>query len=87
LEVIWQILKEDLADGIIVAGCPKLNCHHVWGNYMQANRIKMLDESLELMGIKNKKVVWEYIGVGAYKKLANSIRKMNEELSKKLLTK
>ncbi len=87
LEIIWQILKEDLADGIIVAGCPKLNCHHVWGNYMQANRIKMLNDSLKLMGIKNKKVVWEYIGVGAYKKLANSIRKMNKELSQKLASK
>ena len=84
LDVIWQILKEDLADGIIVAGCPKLNCHHAWGNYMQVNRIKMLNDTLELMGIKNKKVVWEYIGVGAYKKLANSIRKMNKELSQKL---
>ncbi len=87
LDVIWEILKQDLADGIIVAGCPKLNCHHAWGNYMQANRIQMLNDSLKLMGIKDKKVIWEYIGVGAYKKLASSIRKLNEELSSKLSNK
>ncbi|ADY73032.1 methyl-viologen-reducing hydrogenase delta subunit [Desulfurobacterium thermolithotrophum DSM 11699] len=82
LEVINEILSRNLADGIIVAGCPEHNCHHVWGNYMQERRIEMLNESLRLLGVNNKLVKWEYIGVPNWKKLANSIRKMNEVLTK-----
>ena len=82
LDVIAEILERDLADGIIVAGCPKDNCHHIWGNYMQENRIEMFKESLNLLGVKDKVVRWEYIGVPAWKKLANTIREVNETLLK-----
>ena len=80
LDVISEILARDLADGIIVAGCPVDNCHHVWGNYMQERRIEMLNESLQLLGVTDKLVKWEYIGVPNWKKLANSIREMNRKL-------
>jgi len=80
LDVISEILARDLADGIIVAGCPVDNCHHAWGNYMQERRIEMLNESLQLLGVTDKLVKWEYIGVPHWKKLANSIRQMNRKL-------
>jgi len=80
LDVISEILARDLADGIIVAGCPVDNCHHAWGNYMQERRIEMLNESLQLLGVNDKLVKWEYIGVPHWKKLANSIRQMNQKL-------
>ncbi|MEO2065816.1 MAG: hydrogenase iron-sulfur subunit, partial [Desulfurobacteriaceae bacterium] len=82
LDVIAEIIERDLADGIIVAGCPKDNCHHIWGNYMQENRIEMFNESLKLLGVKDKVVRWEYIGVPQGKKLANAIREVNETLLK-----
>jgi heterodisulfide reductase subunit A len=80
LDVISEILERDLADGIIVAGCPVDNCHHIWGNYMQERRIEMLNESLEMFGVRDKMVKWEYIGVPSWKKLANAIRQMNRKL-------
>ncbi len=82
LDVIAEIIERDLADGIIVAGCPKDNCHHIWGNYMQENRIEMFNESLKLLGVKDKVVRWEYMGVPQGKKLANAIREVNETLLK-----
>lgn len=81
LDVISEILARDLADGIIVAGCPVDNCHHAWGNYMQEMRIEILNESLELLGVTGKKVRWEYIGVPNWLKLANAIKEMNRELT------
>ena len=82
LDVIAEIIERDLADGIIVAGCPKDNCHHIWGNYMQENRIEMFNQSLRLLGVKDKPVRWEYIGVPQGKKLADAIREMNRNLLK-----
>jgi heterodisulfide reductase subunit A len=82
LDVIAEILSRNLADGIIVAGCPKDNCHHIWGNYMQESRIGMLNESMEILGVTDKVVRWEYIGVPNWKELANTIRQMNENLLK-----
>ncbi len=82
LDVIAEIIERDLADGIIVAGCPKDNCHHIWGNYMQENRIEMFNESLKMLGVNDKIVRWEYIGVPNGKKLANAIREVNEILLK-----
>ena len=82
LDVIAEILSRNLADGIIVAGCPKDNCHHIWGNYMQESRIEMLNDSMELLGATDKVVRWEYIGVPNWKKLADTIRQLNENLLK-----
>jgi len=80
-DVINEILERNLADGILVAGCPVDNCHHIWGNYMQERRIEMLNEGLEMFGIKDKAVRWEYIGVPNWKKLADVIREMNQKLT------
>jgi heterodisulfide reductase subunit A len=82
LDVIAEILSRNLADGIIIAGCPKDNCHHIWGNYMQENRIEMLNDSMELLGATDKVVRWEYIGVPNWRELAETIRQMNENLLK-----
>ncbi len=80
LDVIAEILSRDLADGIIVAGCPKDSCHHIWGNFQQERRIEMFNESMEILGVTDKIVKWEYIGVPEWKKLAKLIREMNEKL-------
>jgi len=80
LDVIAKIFEEDLADGIVVAGCPVANCHHVFGNYMQERRIETFKEMLELIGVKNKIVRWEYIGVPQGKKLAEAIREVSKAL-------
>jgi heterodisulfide reductase subunit A len=80
LDAIVEIIERDLADAIIVAGCSKGNCHHLWGNYMQESRISALNENLRLLGVSDKIVRWEYIGVAAWKKLAKVIREVNKKL-------
>ena len=79
-DVIVEILSRDLADGIIVAGCPPKNCHHLWGNDMEVRRIKLLNKVLKELGIENKVVRWEYIGVPLWAQLANIIRSMDKSL-------
>jgi len=82
LDAVAEILERDLADGVLIAGCPKENCHHKWGNYMQDSRVAALNETLQVLGVKDKVVRWEYIGVPQGKKLADAIREMNETLLK-----
>ena len=81
LDVVAEILSRDLADVILIAGCPRHSCHHIWGNFMQERRIEMLNESIALLGGTDKILRWEYIGVPDWKKLADVIREMNEKLT------
>ena len=81
-EVVLEILLRDLADGVLVAGCPPKNCHHLWGNYMQKRRFKFLGRAIKEFGLTNKIARWEFIGVTMWPKLAKIIRSMNESLAK-----
>jgi len=67
-EVVLEILERGLADYVLVAGCPPKNCHHLWGNYMENNRFKMVSKILKELGIEEK-CRYEYIGVSAWAKL------------------
>ncbi len=81
-DVVMEILARDLADGVVVAGCPPKNCHHLWGNDMQVRRLKLLNRVFRELDIENKTVRWEYIGVPLWPQLANIIRSMDESLAK-----
>jgi len=81
-EIIAKILIEGKADYVIVAGCPPKNCHHLYGNYIESGRIKLLNEILKEFGLENR-VRFEYIGVAMWGKLAKIIEKIySEEKSK-----
>ncbi len=82
VDLVMEILSKDLADGIIIAGCPVKNCHHLWGNYMQDRRFTLFNKILKELGFTDKIVRWEYIGVTMWPALAKIIRSMNESLSK-----
>ncbi len=82
-EVILRIILEGKADAVLVAGCPPKNCHHVWGNYMEERRIKMLKEVMNELGIDEGRVRWEHIGVAMWGKLAKVLKSMHEELARK----
>ncbi len=79
-DVVARILLENKADGIIIAGCPPKNCHHLYGNYIQDRRIKMLKNVLKELGIDDRRVRFEYIGVAMWGKLAKIIKAMYEDL-------
>ena len=80
-DVVARILIENKADGVLIAGCPPKNCHHIHGNYIEDRRIRLLKRVLREMGIDDKRVRFEYIGVAMWKKLAKIIKSMYNDLS------
>ncbi|WP_022854157.1 hydrogenase iron-sulfur subunit [Thermodesulfatator atlanticus] len=79
-EVAVEILMRDLADAVLVAGCPPKNCHHIWGNDMETRRFKLLNKLFKDAGV-NKIARWEHIGVTMWPKLAKVLRSMHQEIS------
>ncbi len=75
-DVVAKILAENKADYVLIAGCPPKNCHHIWGNYIEDRRIKLL----KAMGFEN--VRFEYMGVAMYGKLAKVIKGIYSDLEK-----
>lgn len=84
LELIWEILAKDLADGVLLAGCPPRNCHHLWGNYMQDKRFKLMNKVLRELNNGKKKIArWEYIGVTNWDRLTKVLKIMDNNLRSK----
>jgi len=80
-DVVAKILLEGKADYVIIAGCPPKNCHHIWGNYIEDRRIKLLKEFLRELGLEDR-VRFEYIGVAMWNKLAKIIKSVYSEVEK-----
>ncbi|MDQ7032578.1 MAG: hydrogenase iron-sulfur subunit [Desulfonauticus sp.] len=83
-ELALEILLQNKADAIVVAGCPPKNCHHQWGNYLEKRRIKMLKTTLKAIGLSSDRLRFEYIGVTSYDKLAKILNHLNKELKKEV---
>ena len=79
-DVLTEILFKNKADAIVVAGCPPKNCHHLWGNYIQDKRIKLLQDTLKEFGINKDRLRWEYIGVTAWGILAKILKHLDKEI-------
>ncbi len=79
-EVLTEILFEDMADGILVAGCPPDNCHHLWGNYVTDKRVKLMQDTLSDFGIDKSRLRWEYIGVPQWDLIAKVLNFMDKGL-------
>ncbi len=75
---LLEILKK--VDGVLIAGCPPKNCHHGWGNYVTAKRIKLMNEAMKQLGINPERLRWEFIGVAMWGPLAKAIKEMTERL-------
>ncbi len=76
--ILLEILKK--VDGVLIAGCPPKNCHHGWGNYVTAKRVKLMNEAMKQLGINPERLRWEFIGVAMWGQLAKAIKEMNERL-------
>ena len=77
--VVAEILERGYADRVIVTGCPPKNCHHLWGNYIEHKRFKLLQKIFNQMGIPAKLARYEYIGVSNWDKLAQLINQTCED--------
>jgi heterodisulfide reductase subunit A len=82
-EVLSEILFQNKADGIVVAGCPPDNCHHLWGNYVTDKRIKLMQDTLSEFGIDSSRLRWEYIGVPQWDLMAKVLNFMDKALREK----
>ena len=74
-ETVLEILEKNLADYVLVAGCPPKNCHHLWGNYMENNRFKLLNKIIKELGLEER-CRYEYIGVSAWAKLQQILKEL-----------
>lgn len=81
-EVISEILFNKMADGVLVAGCPPENCHHLWGNYISHKRITLMQDTLAEFGIDRDRLRWEYIGVSQGDAVGKILNFMNKNLKK-----
>ncbi len=75
--LIAELLKK--VDGILIAGCPPKNCHHLWGNYMAVKRVSLVDQVVRHLS-PNKIVRWEYIGSPMWEPLAKILIDMDKSL-------
>ncbi len=73
-DVVEKILAENKADYVLIAGCPPKNCHHIYGNYIQDRRIRLLN------ALGEKRVRFEYVGVAMWNKLAKTIENAYNEV-------
>jgi heterodisulfide reductase subunit A len=67
-------------DGVLVGGCPEASCHHAWGNYLSDRRITLLRALFDQLGLSQKRLRFEYIGVPQSRKFVDTIEAMDRDL-------
>lgn len=67
-------------DGIIVAGCPHNSCHHMWGNWLAEKRLSLARALLQQMGLDDRRLVFENIGLMHARKFVDLIQRKRAEL-------
>ena len=67
-------------DGVLVAGCPDRSCHHAWGNYLSDRRVALLRTLLGQLGVSEKRVRFEAIGVPQSQKFVDTLTRMDADL-------
>jgi heterodisulfide reductase subunit A len=67
-------------DGVIVAGCPHHSCHHMWGNWLADKRTAALRQLLLQVGIDDRRLVFQNIGLMHGQAFAELIARKRDEL-------
>lgn len=80
-DLALEILTSGYADGVLIAGCPPKNCHHLWGNYLEDRRVKLLKGTLSTLGLPKESLRFEYIGVTLSDKLAKVLKSMSKNIN------
>ncbi len=77
--LIMEMFKRGV-DGILVAGCPQKSCHHLWGNYLADKRTELLKMLMRQLGLSDKRLRWEYLGVPDWIQFVDVITEMDKDL-------
>ncbi|MFZ5994910.1 MAG: hydrogenase iron-sulfur subunit [Thermodesulfobacteriota bacterium] len=67
-------------DGIFVGGCPPGSCHHVNGNYLTDKRTSLMQKLMAQLGLSERRLKFDYIGVPHSQKFADTITAMDRDL-------
>jgi len=67
-------------DGILIGGCPPNSCHHMWGNWMTDRRTGLMKSTMRQMGLDERRLKYEYIGIMGDELFVQEVHKMRSAL-------
>lgn len=70
------------ADGVLVAGCHPGDCHYLSGNYKAQNRVLLLENVLEKLGLEPERLRLEWVSAAEGERFAMIIKDMTEKITK-----
>jgi heterodisulfide reductase subunit A len=70
------------ADGVIVTGCLKDQCHYVDGNIIAERRVHIAQKSLEVLGIQKERLEMFFCSAGMPRDFAGYMKEFTERISK-----
>ena len=68
-------------DGVLVGGCPDNSCHHMWGNWLAQKRTALMKTMMRQMGLDERRLKYETLGIMHAGKFADECAKMRAELT------
>jgi heterodisulfide reductase subunit A len=69
------------ADGVIVTGCLKDQCHYVDGNIIAERRVDIAKKSLEVLGIQKERLEMFFCSAGMPREFAGYMKEFTERIS------
>ena len=70
------------ADGVMIAGCPPGDCHHISGNYKAERNIILVRNVLSQLGIEPNRLRAEWIATSEVPKLLSSLNEFIDDVTK-----
>ena len=68
------------ADGVLVCGCHRGDCHYSEGNYKAARRIPLLAKLAEQFGIEPERLRIEWVSASEGERFAAIVEEMTEQI-------
>ena len=68
------------ADGVIVSGCLKEQCHYIDGNYKAERRINVAKKALEVIGIGGDRLEMVFCSAGMPREFARFMTEFTEKI-------
>ncbi len=70
----------DGADGVLLAGCNRGDCHYLKGNYKTMRRYKLLKKFASQMGIEDERLRLEWISTSEGTRYAEVVNDMTSKV-------
>jgi heterodisulfide reductase subunit A len=71
------------ADGVVVAGCLKEQCHYIDGNLLAEKRVEQAKKSLKVLGIEPERLAMLFNSAGMPKEFAEFMNSFTESIKKR----